>query len=137
MGGVGGAVVARAAGPGGDLPVGAEAVVGGGSRFCAGQGGAVAGKTWGLLDRDGANRPTEPYLSSLVGGEAQTGSIGSPPFVLSVEKIRFTIRGHDGREGGRDENFLVLLDNKTGNTLRKTHAPGNDALQERFLKLLG
>lgn len=116
---------------GADLPVAAEAVVDGGSRFYAAQCAAVAGKTWGLLDRDGANRPTEPYLSSLVGGEAQTGSIGSPPFVLSVEKIRFTIRGHDGREGGRDENFLVLLDNKTGNTLRKTHAPGNDALQER------
>ncbi len=89
-----------------------------------------AGGTWGIHERDGANRPTEPYLSSLVGGEAQTGSIGSPPFKVAVDTVRFTIRGHDGQGGGRNQNYLALLDNKTGEILRKTPAPGNDVLQE-------
>jgi hypothetical protein len=102
-----------------------------GSRFYAAKCPAVAGKTWGVLDRDGANRPTERYLSSLESGEAQVGSIGSPPFVISAETIGFTIRGHDGKDGGRGENFIALLDNKTGNVLRKAPAPGSDALIQR------
>jgi hypothetical protein len=92
---------------------------------CAGTSAAA----WGILNRDGAGRETEPYLSSLVGGESQTGRIGSPPFKLSTDTVRFTIRGHDGPGGGRDQNYLALLDNKTGTILRKTLAPGNDALQ--------
>ncbi|MBN2293096.1 MAG: VCBS repeat-containing protein [Pirellulales bacterium] len=88
-----------------------------------------SGKPWGICKRDGGNRPTEPYLSSLVGGEQQTGAIGSPPFKLSVDRIRFTIRGHDGQGGGRNQNYAALIDNKTGKILRKTPAPGNDALQ--------
>ena len=101
------------------------------SRYYAAQGAQIAAKTWGICERDGANRTTEPHLSSLVGGEQQTGTIGSPPFKLSVDKVRFTIRGHDGQGGGRSQNFAALIDNKTGNVLRKTPAPGNDALQER------
>ncbi|MFV1966199.1 MAG: FG-GAP repeat domain-containing protein [Pirellulaceae bacterium] len=101
------------------------------THYYAAQCSVASAMSWGLLDRDGANRPTEPYLSSLVGGEAQTGSIGSPPFVIDEETIRFTIRGHDGREGGREENFIALLDNKTGTVLRRTFAPGNDALQDQ------
>ncbi len=109
----------------------AEARAENGSRFFAAKCPAAAGKTWGVLDRDGANRPTERYLSSLVSGESQVGSIGSPPFVISVETIGFTIRGHDGKDGGRGENFVSLLDNKTGNVLRKTSAPGSDTLIQR------
>ena len=101
------------------------------SGYYAAECSLVSAKTWGIAERDGANRPTERYLSSLVGGEAQTGSIGSPPFKLSVDSVRFTIRGHDGREGGRNRDFAALIDNKTGNVLRKTPAPGNDALQDR------
>ncbi len=101
------------------------------SRFYAAQCSQISGVTWGLCERDGANRPTERYLSSLVGGEQQTGAIGSPPFKLSVDRIRFTIRGHDGMTGGQNQNFAALVDNKTGATLRSTPAPGNDALQER------
>jgi hypothetical protein len=61
----------------------------------------------------------------------ETGRIASPPFTINVDSIRFTVRGHDGQGGGRDENYVALVDNKTGNILRKTPAPGNDALQER------
>ena len=101
------------------------------SRYYGAQCSRVFPKNWGICDRDGANRPTEPYLSSLVGGEQATGAIGSPPFKLSVDRVRFTIRGHDGQGGGRDQNFAALIDNNTGETLLKTPAPGNDALQDR------
>ncbi len=101
------------------------------SGYYAAESSQVSAKNWGIGDRDGANRPTDPYLSSLVGGEQATGAIGSPPFKLSVDSVRVTIRGHDGQEGGRNQNFAALIDNKTGEVLRKTPAPGNDALQER------
>lgn len=102
-----------------------------GSYYYAAQCASAAGRTWGLSDRDGANRSTPPYLSSLVGGEVETGRIASPPFTINVDSIRFTVRGHDGQGGGRDQNYVALVDNKTGNILRKTPAPGNDALQEK------
>lgn len=98
------------------------------SCFHAVQCPVVAPQAWAILDRDGANRPTEPYLSSLARGEAQTGKISSPPFVLPVDTVRFTIRGHDGMGGGRGQNYIALVDNKTGLELRKSPAPGNDAL---------
>lgn len=101
------------------------------SRYYATQCSQDFAKTWAICQRDGANRPTEPYLASLVGGEQQTGEIGSPPFKLSVDRIHFTIRGHDGPGGGKNKNFAALVDNKTGKILRKTPAPGSDALQER------
>jgi len=87
--------------------------------------------TWAILDRDGAHRQVEPYLSSLGGGERGTGMIASPSFTISVETIAFTICGHDGQGGGREKNFVALLDAKTGQTLKKTTAPGSDPMQER------
>jgi hypothetical protein len=101
------------------------------SFFYAAKCPVVAGQAWGILQRDGANRPTEPYLSSLVEGESQTGRIASPPLVISVDTIRFTICGHDGQQGGRGENYMALVDNKTGQILLQTPAPGNDAMQQR------
>lgn len=87
--------------------------------------------TWALLERDGANREVEPYLSSLGQGEAGTGVIASPPFVVSGDAIVFTIRGHDGPGGGKEKNYIALVDVRKGKTLLQTPAPGNDALQER------
>ena len=75
------------------------------SRYYGAQCSRVFPKAWGICERDGANRSTEPHLSSLVGGERQTGAIGSPPFELSVDRVRFTIRGHDGQGGGRDQKL--------------------------------
>ncbi len=89
------------------------------------------GSTWSILDRDGANRQVEPYLSSLGQGEAGTGVVLSPEFTVEVDSISFTIRGHDGPGGGRGENYLALVDAGTGEVLEKTEAPGNDELQER------
>jgi hypothetical protein len=90
-----------------------------------------AGSTWAILDRDGANQPVAPYLSSLGQGESGTGSILSPPFSVAVDAITFTICGHDGAGGGRGENYIALVDAKTGEILRRTEAPGHDALQQR------
>ncbi len=87
--------------------------------------------TWGILDRDGANRQVEPYLSSLAEGEVGTGVITSPPFTLAVDSIAFTICGHDSHGGGRQKNFAALVDAKTGEILRKTYAPGSDPMQAR------
>jgi hypothetical protein len=87
--------------------------------------------TWAILERDGANRQVPRYLSSLGGGETGTGLIASPPFQISVDTIAFTICGHDGPSGGQNKNFVALVDSRKGQTLQKTTAPGNDAMQER------
>ena len=87
--------------------------------------------TWAILDRDGANRHVEPYLSSLGGGESGTGVIVSPPFRVAGEKIAFTICGHDGPRGGQKKNFLALVDAQTGDILKQTVAPSCDPMQER------
>jgi hypothetical protein len=91
----------------------------------------TVGTTWAILERDGANRSVDPYLSSLGQGESGTGVVTSPPFVIASDAIGFTIRGHDGQGGGRGENYIALVDARKGKTLIKTEAPGNDALQER------
>jgi hypothetical protein len=87
--------------------------------------------TWAVLDFDGARRQVEPYLSSLGFGEAGTGVVVSPEFAVSVEAITFTVCGHDGHGGGREKNFVALVDAATGRTLEKTFAPGSDPMQER------
>ncbi len=89
------------------------------------------GTTWAILERDGANRQVEPYLSSLGQGEAGTGAIISPPFVIGEDTITFTLCGHDGQGGGRGENYIALVDARDGKILMKAMAPGNDAMQER------
>ncbi len=88
-----------------------------------------AASTWAVMDRDGANRPVTPYLSSLAAGEQATGIIASPPFTIAADAIAFTICGHDGQGGGQQKNCIALVDAKTGETLQRTFAPGNDAMQ--------
>ena len=66
------------------------------------------GTTWAIVERDGANRKVDPYLSSLGQGETGTGTISSPSFVIDTDTIRFTICGHDGQPGGRGENYIAL-----------------------------
>lgn len=88
------------------------------------------GNTWAVLDRDGANRQVERYLSSLAGGETGTGVISSPVFRIEVESIRLTVCGHDGPGGGQKKNFVALVDARKGQVLRQAPAPGSDAMQE-------
>jgi hypothetical protein len=87
--------------------------------------------TWAVVDFDGAHRQVEPYLSSLGGGESGTGAIVSPAFSVAMDTITFTICGHDGQGGGREENYAALVDAASGKTLRKSFAPGSDPMQER------
>ena len=95
------------------------------------------GQTWSVLERDGANRKVEPYLSSLGNGEGGTGMISSPPFIIDVDTITFTICGHDGEKGGRNQNFICLVDARKGEVLLKTPPPQGDALQERSWDVKG
>lgn len=91
---------------------------------------ASLGTTWAILQRDGANRQTEPYLSSLGQGEAGVGVVSSPPFVIAGDSITCTVRGHDSREGGGGKNYVALVDARKGNVLMKTPPPGVDTLKE-------
>lgn len=101
------------------------------ARFRALQTPPAARSTWAILDRDGAGRKVERYLSSLALGEAATGAIASPAFRLEADAVEFTICGHDGQGGGMGRNWIALLDARTGDVLRRTPAPGNDALEAR------
>jgi len=92
---------------------------------------AVTTGTWAILERDGANRQVDPYLSSLGAGEYGTGAIASPTFTVASDTIAFTICGHDGQGGGERKNFIALADAKTGANLRRTLAPGSDAMVSR------
>ncbi|MBN1421757.1 MAG: AGE family epimerase/isomerase [Planctomycetes bacterium] len=89
---------------------------------------AVTVGTWAVLARDGANRQVDPYLSSLGAGEYGTGAIASPSFTVAADAIAFTICGHDGQGGGERKNFIALADATTGRNLRRTLAPGSDAM---------
>lgn len=120
------------------LPWAAAAEEQGASKFQALKCPAVSlGQTWGIIDRNGAGAKVEPYLSSLTGGEAGTGMISSPPFIIAVDKITFTVCGHDGQQAGRNENCIVLVDARKGNVLLTTPPPGTDALQERSWDVKG
>ncbi len=88
------------------------------------------GSTWAILDRDGANRKVEPYLSSLGGGEPGTGAIASPGFRVATDAIRLTVCGHDGQGGGRNQNYVALVDAASGEVLRRAAAPGADPMHE-------
>lgn len=93
------------------------------------------GQAWDIRDRDGANRQVEPYLSSLAQGESGVGMITSPPFIIDVDEITVAICGHDGQQGGRNENYLAIVDARKGEVLLKVPAPQNDAMQERKLNV--
>lgn len=95
------------------------------------------GQTWAILDRDGASRNVPRYLSSLGQGESGVGMISSPPFIIDVDEITLTVCGHDGQTGGRNENYVALVDARKGEVLLKVPAPQNDAMQERSMKVKG
>ncbi len=88
------------------------------------------GSTWTISQRDGGNREVPPYLSSLGQGEGGVGVVTSMPFTISTDSITFTVRGHDGQGGGQGTNYVALVEARKGKLLKKTEAPGNDALQE-------
>lgn len=92
-------------------------------------------QTWAIMDRDGANRKVEPYLSSLASGETSVGTISSPPFIIEVDEIVLTLCGHDGQQGGRNENFAALVDARKGQVLLQVPPPQRDDMQARKLNV--
>ena len=85
---------------------------------------------WARLDFDGASRRVKPFLSSLGCGEQGTGVIVSPEFKIGTDEIVLTVRGHDGQGGGKGKNYVALVDAENGNVLKRSPAPGQDALKE-------
>ncbi len=82
--------------------------------------------TWAVRTRDGANRETPPYLSSLAGGETGVGAIFSPSWKVTEPHLNIVVRGYDGREGGRNLNFIDLLDDEDGEILQRIYPPQSD-----------
>lgn len=83
--------------------------------------------TWAIMRRDGGNRTTPDYLSSLGGGEAGVGTIRSPEFTISAPTVRLTIRGWDGRDGERKSISFELVAVDTGDVLRSCRPPLTDS----------
>lgn len=87
-----------------------------------------SGTTWELMTRDGAGRDVPRYLASLAAGESATGKIVSPAWTIDSDAVEFAFRGHDGQGGGDEKNYVALIDARNGEVLRRTFAPGTDAL---------
>ncbi len=83
--------------------------------------------TWAVLSEDGARRPTTPHLSSLAGGEAGTGIIRSPEFVIAAPVIVLRARGHDGAKCDLGRSFFELVDAASGSILRQSPPPCSDS----------
>ena len=81
---------------------------------------------WSVINYDGARRKTNPYLSSLERGEQATGRVRSPEFTVKSDKIRFSLRGWDGRDGGQSGSRIELVDVKAGDVLRTSFPPLGD-----------
>ena len=68
------------------------------------------------------------YITSLPpGGESLTGVLRSVAFAMPDE-LTFFINGHRGypNDPAHDENFVRLVDAKTGDELHRVHPPRND-----------
>jgi hypothetical protein len=81
---------------------------------------------WAVINYDGARRKTNPYLSSLERGEQATGRVRSPDFIIKSDRIRFSLRGWDGRDGRQSGSRIELVDAKAGHVLRISFPPLGD-----------
>ena len=68
-------------------------------------------------------------LNSAKFSEQLTGTISSPEFKVTTDKITFKLCGWDGHPVKKKQNFVCLKDAKTKKILKQTFAPGNDTLQ--------
>lgn len=78
--------------------------------------------TFGVAGRIG-DAQSPMHLTSLVGGEAATGSIVGTPFTVNTPTIRLLTRGWDGFSGDKNQNRYELIDAKTGKVLRVAKPP--------------
>jgi len=78
--------------------------------------------TFGVVNSVG-NNLSPVHLSSLAGGETETGSIISKEFIIDVPVIKLFARGWDGFKGDKDLNRFELVDAETGKVLRQAKPP--------------
>ena len=80
------------------------------------------------------SNPDDPQrfvVNSYEGGERNTGTLCSQPFLIEHERQRFSIAGWDGTPNGVNDarhNFVLLRSHPDGEILRRAHTPGNNKL---------
>jgi putative heme-binding domain-containing protein len=110
------------------------------------QGSGDPAATWSVQDRKFAAESarkiaaptTEPFWSSLPGGETRVGILRSQPFELPA-KLRFYVAGHSGfpTTPAHDRNVVRLRDADSGAVLREALPPRNDVAQPAEWDLSG
>ena len=87
----------------------------------------TTGSAWGLVNtpRPGPLQPG-PRPESQAGGEAATGTIRSPNFVVTGDLIQFLANGWDGHAGHRGFNAYFLKRASDGKILRRAVPPQQD-----------
>ncbi len=86
------------------------------------EGWEIQGSGWGMTDTVGEvfmRKGSSRYFadSKVVGGEAATGTILSPPFTVAGSKLAWLANGHSTK------NFFALVDARTGDELRRSPVP--------------
>lgn len=88
-----------------------------------------AGKSnlWGLEARTDSGGNARPFLSSLPGGEQETGSLRSKVFKLP-SILSFELCGHRGlpENAALDQNIVRLILEENGQVIRHAYPPRND-----------
>ena len=82
---------------------------------------------WGLEMRTGSDGQARQFVSSLPGGEQETGVLRSRAFVLP-ERLKFDLCGHRGppTQAASNENLVRLILANNGNVIRQAYPPRRD-----------
>ncbi len=78
-----------------------------------------------------AGDPQRFVADSLTKGEANTGTLRSPVFVIASAIQSFNLSGWDGTAAGQndaDRNWVLLRSHPDGEILRRAHTPGGNKL---------
>jgi hypothetical protein len=90
----------------------------------------TSGKAWGTTDTRGepfARKGNSRWFAdSKAGGEQATGSILSPPFVLTSSRLTFLANGHSA------QNFYSLVDAASGAELKRSPVPEKTGAFEKI-----
>ncbi len=76
------------------------------------------------------------YADSIRGGETTTGTLRSPVFTLTEERVEFLIAGHSywpGVESENDHNYVTLCRASNGTEIDRLYTPGQDSFTTVFL----
>lgn len=86
---------------------------------------------WAVENRKSADNVVAPFISSLLLGETNTGTIRSRDFTIP-EKLTFYIAGHNHMAAYRPtaKSFVQLKDASTNEVLAEAPPPGNDTARK-------